>query len=207
MQINRRVLSAAAAAIAALALTAGAALNSWAVSPGSAAPAFSVVDSNGKTRTLEEFAGKTVVLEWTNHDCPYVKAHYAADNMQALQREATADGIIWLTVISSAPNTQGHVSAARANALTEERRAAPTAVLLDPKGEMGRAYDARTTPHMFVIREGKVVYQGAIDDNPRPRINPEATNFVRAALADLEAGRPVARPATQPYGCSVKYSG
>lgn len=205
MKLNRRVLSLAAAAVAALALTVGAVATAEAVTTGQAAPAFSVRDSNGKVRTLEEFAGKTIVLEWTNHDCPFVKAHYEAGNMQALQKEATADGIVWLSVISSAPGMQGYVPPQRANELTASRNAAPTAVLLDPEGAMGRAYDAKTTPHMFVIHQGKVVYQGAIDDNPRPRVNPQANNYVRAALADIEAGRPVATGATQPYGCTVKY--
>lgn len=205
MKFDRRVLTLAAAAAAAVALTAGAVVTAQAVTTGQPAPAFSVRDSNGQVRTLQEFAGKTIVLEWTNHDCPFVKAHYDSGAMQALQREAAADGVVWLSVISSAPGLQGHVAPQRANELTTTRNAAPSAVLLDPEGVMGRAYAARTTPHMFVIHDGAVVYQGAIDDNPRPRFNAEAKNYVRAALADIEAGRPVAVGATQPYGCTVKY--
>lgn len=175
---------------------------------GAPAPAFTGVDTAGKTWTLEALQGQPVILEWTNHDCPYVKKHYETDNMQALQRAATADGYVWLSVISSAPGKQGHVSAAEADALTDARAAAPSAVLLDPEGEIGRAYAARTTPHMFVIdASGTLVYMGGIDDRAStdPADVEGATNYVAAAIAELAAGEPVSEPVTRPYGCSVKY--
>lgn len=175
---------------------------------GAQAPAFSVSDTKGQTHSLSDFRGKTVILEWTNHGCPYVQKHYETGNMQALQKDATEDGIVWLSVISSAPGTQGHVSPAEADKLTETRDAAPTAVLLDPEGEVGRAYDARTTPHMYVIDpEGTLVYMGAIDDQPTSRRSSVegARNYVREALAALENGESVPQPVTRAYGCSVKY--
>ena len=175
---------------------------------GQPAPAFAIADTAGKTWNLAELKGKTVILEWTNDGCPYVRKHYGGGNMQALQREATAAGDVWLTVISSAPGNQGHVTAAAADRLTAERKAAPSAVLLDPQGTMGRAYGAKTTPHLFIIdAAGTLVYMGAIDDRPStdPADIPGARNYVRAALADLDAGRPLADPVTRPYGCSVKY--
>lgn len=175
---------------------------------GAPAPAFTAVDSNGRTHALADFRGKTVVLEWTNHDCPFVIKHYGTGNMQALQREATASGIVWLAVISSAPGEQGHVSGSEANAIAQSREAAPTAILLDPDGTIGRAYGARTTPHMYIIDPaGTLMYMGGIDDRPtadRADII-GAKNFVRAALGDLAAGRPVGTPTSRPYGCSVKY--
>lgn len=196
---------------ATLALTTGALVAATAhaaVATGAKAPAFSVVDTAGKTRTLAEFAGKTVVLEWTNHDCPFVVKHYGSGNMQKLQKAAAKDGVVWLSVISSAPGKQGHVDAAKANELTKSRDAAPAAVLLDPTGTVGKAYGAKTTPHMYIISAtGEVVYQGGIDDNPGRGQETVATakNFVTAALADIKAGRPVATATSQPYGCSVKY--
>lgn len=180
------------------------------VATGARAPAFSVQDANGRTRTLAEFAGRTVVLEWTNHGCPYVRKHYDANNMQTLQREAAADNIVWLQVISSRPGAQGYLDGAGALARVQTDNAAPAATLLDPTGVMGRAYGARTSPHMFIINgQGVVVYQGAIDDRPsaRPASLEGATNYVRAALADIEAGRAVQTSDTTPYGCSVKYEG
>ncbi len=175
---------------------------------GEPAPDFSVVDTAGDTWTLDGLAGKKVILEWTNHDCPFVIKHYASGNMQALQEEAAAAGYVWLSVISSASGKQGHVSPAKADDLTDSRGAAPTAVLLDTSGAMGRAYDAKTTPHMYVIDDaGILVYMGGIDD--RPTANQAdiegASNFVRLAMADLAAGKPVGTPVTRPYGCSVKY--
>lgn len=179
-----------------------------AIETGGPAPAFSVVDANGQTRTLSEFAGRTLVLEWTNHGCPYVRKHYDAGAMQALQQEATAQGVAWLQVISSAPGEQGHLDGPGALARVAADNAHPTATLLDASGAMGRAYGARNTPHMFVISgDGRLAYQGAIDDRPsaRPDTLQGANNFVRAALADISAGRPVAIAETTPYGCSVKY--
>ena len=175
---------------------------------GAPAPAFTGSATTGETISLADQRGKTVVLEWTNHDCPYVRKHYGSGNMQALQKEATADGVVWLSVISSAPGTQGYVEAAEADQLTASRDAAPTAVILDPEGDIGRAYGARTTPHMYVIDpDGILRYMGGIDDKPssRPSSLEGANNFVRAALADMKAGREVATPVARPYGCSVKY--
>ncbi|MET0272526.1 MAG: thioredoxin family protein [Phenylobacterium sp.] len=175
---------------------------------GQAAPAFQAVDANGKTRSLSEFKGKTVVLEWTNEGCPYVQKHYSSGNMQATQRKAVADGAVWLTVISSAPGMQGYLTAPQAKAWKVSAKAASTDVLLDPAGKVGRAYEAKTTPHMYVIdKTGKLVYMGGIDDKPssEPESLKGATNYVTAALADVKAGRPVAKAATRPYGCSVKY--
>jgi hypothetical protein len=175
---------------------------------GAPAPDFSVVDTAGETWSLGGLSGKKVVLEWTNHDCPFVVKHYGSGNMQALQKEATEGGYVWLSVISSAPGKQGHVSPAVADDLTDSRDAAPTAVLLDASGDMGRAYDAKTTPHMYIIDEsGILVYMGGIDD--RPTANQAdidgANNFVRLAMTDLAAGNPIDNPVTRPYGCSVKY--
>lgn len=192
--------------IAAFALSATAAIAAPTV--GEPAPAFSAVDTAGKTRSLSEFKGKTVVLEWTNDGCPYVKKHYGAGNMQKLQQDAAAGGVVWLSIISSAPGKQGFVDAAGANHLTSSRGAEPAAVLLDPKGDVGRAYEAQTTPHMFVIdKAGTLRYMGAIDDQPSTDASsiPKARNYVRDALASVEAGKPVAQSATDPYGCSVKY--
>ena len=176
---------------------------------GQSAPAFTGTDTAGRKISLEQFRGKIVVLEWTNPDCPYVRKHYGSGNMQALQKEATATGVVWLSIYSSAPGTQGFVQPAEADRLTQSRNAAPTDVLLDPTGDIGHLYNARTTPHMFVIdTTGKLVYMGGIDDKPTTSKSdiPGATNYVRAALQDLASGRPVATPVTRPYGCSVKYS-
>ena len=175
---------------------------------GEPAPAFSAIDSKGDRHSLADFRGKTVVLEWTNHECPYVQKHYATGNMQALQREATADGVVWLTLISSAPGKQGHVSASEADKLTAERDAAPTAVLFDPDGAIGQAYAARTTPHMYVIdASGTLVYMGGIDDRPTSNhADVEgARNYVREALGALAAGESIAAQKTRAYGCSIKY--
>ena len=195
-----------ATAIAALAIAPAAAAK---IATGSSVADMTVMDSNGTSHNLSDFAGKRVVLEWTNDGCPYVKKHYSTDNMQSLQKDATADGdTVWLSVISSAPGKQGYVSGPEANALTTNRGAAPTAVVLDGEGVMGQAFAARTTPHMYIIDESQtLVYQGAIDDNrsANPATVDGATNYVRKALADLDAGRAVAQSDTQPYGCSVKY--
>lgn len=176
---------------------------------GQAAPAFRVTDSNGKPRSLAEFKGKTVVLEWTNADCPFVKKHYAG-NMQALQKAAAKDGIVWLTVNSGAPGKQGHVDGDGANAIVKAKRAAPAAYLLDAKGDVGRAYAAKTTPHMYIVDPaGKLVYMGGIDDTPTADVADikTAKNYVTAALADLKAKRAVQTASSKPYGCSVKYAG
>jgi len=201
------VLGAGALVSGALLLNGGEAVAS--VATGAPAPAFSIQDANGATRTLAEFHGRTLVLEWTNHGCPYVRKHYDSRNMQSLQQEATGDGVVWLQVISSAPGEQGYLDGAGARARVQTDGAHPTATLLDPSGVMGRAYGATNTPQMFIISpEGAVLYQGAIDDHATSRGTPEgAHNYVRAALADIAAGRPVQVAQTTPYGCSVKYAG
>ena len=175
---------------------------------GERAPDFVGVDSNGRTHKLSELKGKTVILEWTNHDCPFVQKHYSTGNMQTLQKETTKGGVVWLSVISSAPGLQGYVEPAKANMLTTDRDAAPSAVILDPKGEIGQAYNARTTPHMFLIdAHGTLVYKGAIDDKPSANNAdvPNARNYLRDALAAHAAGKPADPDSTRPYGCSVKY--
>jgi peroxiredoxin len=176
---------------------------------GTPAPAFTSTATTGKPVNLGDFRGNTVVLEWTNHDCPYVRKHYETGNMQALQKEATSAGVVWMTVISSPPGTQGYATAAEADALTAKRKANPSLVLLDPKGDVGRMYGATNTPHMYVIdKSGTLVYAGAIDDRPTSRKSDVdgANNYVRAALADLAAGQPVKTPITRAYGCTVKFS-
>ena len=176
---------------------------------GQAAPEFQALDADGRTRALSEFRGKTVVLEWTNNGCPYVQKHYNSGHMQGLQKQAAKDGVVWLTVISSAPRTQGYLAPAAARAWKAKAGAASSAVLLDPKGTVGRAYDAKVTPHMYVVdKTGKLVYMGGIDDKPSadPATLKTARNFVVAALSDVKAGRPVAQAVTRPYGCSVKYA-
>ena len=170
---------------------------------GAPAPAFRAVDSNGKARSLAEFKGNTVVLEWTNAGCPYVKKHYAG-NMQALQKAAAKDGVVWLTVNSGAPGKQGHV-----NAVVKANGAAPAAYLLDPQGVVGRAYAAKTTPHMYVVDAGgQLIYRGGIDDTPTADVADikTAKNFVAAALTDVKAKRVVQVASSKPYGCSVKYA-
>ena len=175
---------------------------------GKPAPDFTGTDSNGRTVRLADLHGKTVVLEWSNHDCPFVRKHYGSGNMQALQKEATAQGVVWLTVLSSAPGTQGNVTPAEANELTTRRGAAPSAVILDPSTTIAHAYAARTTPHMFVIdRDGILRYMGGIDDKPTTDVADVKTakNYVRLALTALNSGAAVTEAVTRPYGCSVKY--
>ena len=176
---------------------------------GEPAPAFTATATSGSPVSLASYKGKIVVLEWTNHECPYVQKHYETGNMQALQREATAQGVVWLTLISSAKGEQGYVTAAQADELTTSRKAAPTAVLLDEPGAVGRMYGATNTPHMYVVdKAGTLIYAGAIDDRPTTRRAdvPGASNYVRAALDSVSAGQPVKTPITRAYGCTVKYS-
>lgn len=176
--------------------------------PGKPAPEFTAVDSNGKSHKLSDYKGKTVVLEWTNDGCPYVRKHYGAGNMQALQQEAANQGIVWLTIVSSAKGEQGYVDGAGANKLSVDRQAKPAAVLLDPTGAVGKAYGAKTTPHMYVIKaDGQLAYNGAIDDKPTSNAADikGARPFVKEALAAVAEGRPVQVAATRAYGCSVKY--
>ncbi|PWQ93324.1 thioredoxin family protein [Leucothrix pacifica] len=178
-----------------------------AVKVGQPAPDFQLIGSDGKTHKLSDYADKTVVLEWTNHDCPYVRKHYRSGNMQKLQKQYTDKGVMWLSVISSAPGKQGYVSADEANKLTTSRDAAPTQVLLDPKGEVGRAYGARTTPHMYVIEKGVMRYMGGIDSIASASTSDieEAEPYVELALNSMLEGKPLAKAVTRPYGCSVKY--
>ncbi|HLY39592.1 MAG TPA: redoxin domain-containing protein [Terracidiphilus sp.] len=175
---------------------------------GATALAFSATDSNGKTEALDQFRGKYVVLEWHNQGCPYTRKHYESGNMQSLQKEWTAKGVVWFTVISSAPGEQGYVTPSQENAYVAKMHAAPTAVLMDPNGQLGREYNAKTTPDMYVIDpSGKLIYSGAIDNEPTP--DPDsihgADNYVSDALTEAMAGKPVAMPYTRAYGCSVKY--
>jgi hypothetical protein len=179
-----------------------------AVRVGQQAPDFSATGSNGQTYKLSDFKGKFVVLEWHNNGCPYTQKHYNSGNMQRLQKEWTAKGVVWLTVISSAPGEQGYVNAAQENDYMKRMNAAPTNALLDPDGKVGHLYDAKTTPQMILIGPtGALLYDGAIDD--RPTENPSsingAKNYIAAALSDALAGRPVGTPTSRPYGCSVKY--
>ena len=178
------------------------------IATGSNVSDMTVTDSNGTEHNLSDFAGKTVVLEWTNKGCPYVKKHYSTDNMQTLQAEAAADDVVWLSIISSAPGAQGYMSGDEANTYYSEVGAEPAAVVLDPEGTAGKTFAAKTTPHMYVIdAEQTLVYQGAIDSNrsANPATIPGATNYVREALASVKAGTEIAEAETQPYGCSVKY--
>ena len=179
-----------------------------AAEPGEAAPEFTLTDSKGTSHKLSDFRGKLVVLEWLNHECPFVKKHYSGGDMQKLQKEYTAKGVVWLSIISSAPGKQGHRTGPQADVDTKDKNAAPTAVLLDPAGEVGQKYEAKTTPHMFVIdKEGKIIYAGAIDSikSTNSADVAQAENHVRQALDAALSGKPVPTSKTAPYGCSVKY--
>ena len=175
---------------------------------GKVAPPFSVLDANGQNRTLEEFKGKVVVLEWTSPSCPFVRAQYASGKMQELQGWAKAAGIVWLSVLSTNPARADYLKPQQALEFIKERKSQPSAMLMDPTGKVGHAYGARNTPHMFVINQaGMTVYAGAIDTQPTvdESVVPKSRNLVRAALEDVLAGRRVATPATAPYGCLVGY--
>jgi len=176
---------------------------------GQPAPEFTVVDTAGVEHSLSDFAGSTVVLEWTNHECPFVVKHYGSGNMQMQQQMARDEhDVVWLSVISSKPGAQGHVSPATADELTASREAHPAAVLLDESGDMGRAYDARVTPHMYIIDgEGTLQYMGGIDSNPSsdPADIPDARQYVVAALTEMGNGAPISDTMTRPYGCTIKY--
>lgn len=179
-----------------------------AVRIGEPAPDFTAVDSHGKSQRLSDYKGKYVVLEWHNQGCPYVRKHYESGNMQRLQKEWTAKGVVWFTVISSAPGKQGYVTPTQENDYVQKMDAAPTAVLMDSGGTLGHLYDAKTTPHMFIIApNGTLIYDGAIDDHPTSAQADIARSkdYVTAALAEALAGKPVSDAATKPYGCSVKY--
>lgn len=178
---------------------------------GKAAPAFSGKAADGSTINLADLKGKTVVLEWTNHDCPYVKKHYdLSGNIPGLQKDATAKEVVWLQVISSAPGKQGNVDGATAKSLNEKRSAVPTNTILDPEGTIGKLYDAKVTPHMFVINaEGTLVYKGGIDSikTADPADIPKAIPYVKDALEAVGAGKAIKNSSTAPYGCSIKYAG
>ena len=196
-----RTVSKALAAVAILAAPASA------VEVGKAAPDFKLNDANGRVVTLSEYKGKPVVLEWHNPGCPFVQKHYGSGNMQKTQASARSQGAVWLTINSGAPGKQGHMDGGAAKALIASQKAAPSAYLLDPKGVVGRGYDAKTTPHMYVIdARGMLVYAGGIDDKPTSDKAdiPGARNHVLAALADLKAGKSVSVASSRPYG-SVKY--
>jgi peroxiredoxin len=180
----------------------------WAARIGEPAPGFTAIDSNGKTQQLSAYKGKYVVLEWHNQGCPYTKKHYASGNMQHLQKEWTAKGVVWLTVISSAPGTHGFVTPSQENDYVKQVNATPTAVLMDPSGTLGHLYAAKTTPHMYIIDpNGILIYNGAIDDHPTSDQSdiPASKNYVSTALSEAMSGKQVTEPATRPYGCSVKY--
>jgi peroxiredoxin len=194
----------AAIAVALLPLSASA----QTVRVGAPAPDFAATDSRGQTQSLTQYRGKYVVLEWHNQGCPYTRKHYVSGNMQSLQKEWTAKGVAWFTVISSAPGQQGYVTADQENSYLSQMHAAPTAALLDPNAKVARLYSAKTTPEMFVIDPaGKLIYAGAIDDRPTPDQEDirGANNYVSDALTAAMAGKPIAMPSTRSYGCSVKY--
>lgn len=179
------------------------------VEVGKPAPDFTLQNGSGKSVTLSEHKGKVVVLEWVNHGCPFVVKHYGSGNMQKLQADATAKGVVWLSICSSASEKQGHMSAADASKACAEKQSAATAYLLDESGEVGKKYGAKVTPELYVIdAEGLLVYHGAIDD--KKSTNPSdiagAKNYVTAALEEVLASKPVSTPKTDAYGCSVKYA-
>jgi peroxiredoxin len=182
---------------------------SFAAKVGEAAPDFTATDSNGQPQKLSSYRGKYVVLEWHNQGCPYTRKHYETGNMQKLQKEWTAKGVVWLSVISSAPGKQGYVTASEENDYLKRTNSAPTAVLLDPKGDLGRMYGAKTTPHMYIIDpQGTLIYNGAIDDRPTSDQADVAgaKNYVSQALDEATSGKAVSTASTTPYGCTVKYA-
>ena len=205
----KTVTFAALVAIAAFGIERATAVLTTAVArSGEPAPGFAAADIAGKTIRLGDYAGRTVVLEWTNHGCPFVGKHYNSGNMQALQQKYTTAGVVWLTIASSAPGEEGYVTPVEAEADLARWHATPTDFLLDSDGVVGRLYDARATPHMVVIdRAGRIVYMGAIDDTPSTRLADIKTahNYVAAALDAVAAGRPIAIASTRAYGCSIKY--
>ncbi|MEM1157151.1 MAG: thioredoxin family protein [Verrucomicrobiota bacterium] len=193
----------------ALALTFLFAAISWSAPEiGKPAPAFTLTDTNGTSHNLSDFKGKFVVLEWVNHGCPFVKKFYTPGKMQELQSTYTGKDVVWLSICSSAAGKQGYMSAKDWNAKIKSTGTQATAVLLDTDGTVGKAYDAKTTPHMYVINpEGNLIYAGAIDSvkSASPEDIPAATNYVALALDEAMAGKPVSTPTSQAYGCSVKY--
>lgn len=203
--VRSTLTAAASASLAAVAFAAPAFADA---APGQPAPSFTATGISGETIAVPDPDGRRMVLEWTNHGCPFVKKHYNSGNMQATQAHAAEQGVVWVSVISSAPGKQGHVDAEEARELTTSRDAHPADIVLDPSGEIGRLYGAKATPHMFVIdHDGTVAYAGAIDSIPSgaPEDIETAENYVLSALDALEAGEPVKTAATQAYGCDVKY--
>ena len=185
------------------------AISAFAVKVGDTAPDFTGTDSHGQSHKLSEYRGKFVVLEWHNNGCPFTKKHYESGNMQKLQKEWTDKGVVWFTVISSSPGSQGYVTADQENEYLQKMHAAPTAALLDPKGDIGHLYGAKTTPHMFIVNpQGELIYDGAIDDKATtdPSDVNGANNYVSDALQEAMSGKAVAVASTRPYGCSVKYA-
>ena len=179
-----------------------------AVKTGDAAPDFTLTDTTGATHSLSDFKGKYVVLEWTNHQCPFVNKFYSKGDMQAFQAEVTGDGAVWLQIVSSAKGKQGYVTAAEGEALRVSQKMASTAMLLDSNGLVGKQYNAKTTPHMFLINpEGVLVYQGAIDSirSTRSADIASAVNYLEKAYAAATAGESIDPDTTTPYGCSFKY--
>src|SRR5437868_4338236 len=175
---------------------------------GAAAPDFSLPDVSGKTHSLSEYKGKYVVLEWFNPECPFVKKHYGSGNMQKLQEEYTGKGVVWLTIDSNAPGSEGNMTPEQAAKVAAAWKTHQTALLLDPEGKAGRAYGAKNTPNMVVVSpEGKIAYEGAIDSKatPNPADIPSSTNYVKVALDESLAGKPVTTANTKPYGCHVTY--
>lgn len=178
------------------------------VAVGASAPDFTLPAATGEHVSLSDYKGKYVILEWTNHDCPFVKKHYESGNMQAIQKTQTSDGVIWLSIISSAKGKQGNVSAAKATSLSKQRKASPSHVLLDESGQVGQRYGAKTTPHMYIINpQGVLEYMGAIDSikSTKAKDIPKAINYVTLAMNELKAGKSLSYNKTRPYGCSVKY--
>jgi AhpC/TSA family len=194
--------------LSALMLAAAPALAATAV-VGQPAPAFSVTDASGKAVSLADFKGKTVVLEWVNPGCPYVRKHYDSANMQGTQKGATDRGVVWLAVNSTAQGHGDYKKPAEMAAWMQQQKAAATHTLMDSDGKTGKAYGARTTPHLYIVdAKGTLAYAGGIDDKPSadPADVKTAKNYVNAALGELQTGKPVAQATTRPYGCSVKYS-
>jgi peroxiredoxin len=176
---------------------------------GSPAPQFTATDSHGQSHSLDQYRGKFVVLEWHNQGCPYTRKHYVSGSMQSLQKEWTAKGVVWFTVISSAQGEQGYVTDSQENAYLAQMHADPSAVLIDADGKLGHLYGAKTTPEMYVIDpQGKLIYEGAIDDRPTPDTSDikGADNYLNDALTEAMAGKSVLKSYTRPYGCSVKYA-
>ena len=191
-----------------LSLAACAAVAVAAPQVGKPAPEFTLTDSDGKPHNLSDFKGKVVVLEWLNHGCPFVKKHYDSGNMQSLQKKYTGQDVVWLSIVSSAHGKQGHMSAEETNKTKAEKNAAPTAVLIDESGTVGKLYNAKVTPELFIIgKDGVLAYAGAIDDKKSTAAEDVkgAKNYVSQALDEVLAGKPVSEPSSTAYGCSVKY--